>query len=168
VESEKELQKWLRNAALVILALVLVLAFVFFQRLQRKRRQKETELAAAQNDLAALTQGFREKSDMVENLHLEMDKLAASGERSHYLEQLTHSVILTDDDWAQFRAVFEKVHPDFIAAQKTAHPDLTPAELRFLVLEKLDLNAHEMANMLGVSVNTVYKTGQRLRRKTGA
>ncbi|MBI5915912.1 MAG: hypothetical protein HY842_11080 [Bacteroidetes bacterium] len=168
VENEKELQKWLRNAALLILALVLALAFGWFHRQQHLRRQREAELESAKNDLETFTKNFREKSELVENLRLEIEKLSRSGERSQYLEQLTHSVILTEEDWSQFRAVFEKVHPDFIAEQKTAYPDITPAELRLLVLEKLGLGAHEMANMLGVSLNTVYKTGQRLRKKTAS
>ena len=82
------------------------------------------------------------------------------------MEQLTHSTILTDDDWLRFRSIFEKAHPDFMAAQKLLCPGLTPAELRYLVLEKLQLSTHEMAQMLGVSDNTIRQTRARLRRKT--
>jgi hypothetical protein len=168
VESEKELQKWLRNAAFAILALVLLLAYGWFHRQRHLRRQKEAELESARSELANLTQGFREKSDMAAQLRLELEKLSASGERSQYLEQLMQSTILTEDDWLRFRTVFEKVHPGFMEEQKALYPDLTPAELRYLVLEKLQLSTHEMANMLGVSDNTVRQTRVRLRRKTGA
>jgi hypothetical protein len=100
-------------------------------------------------------------------LRLELEKLSASGERSQYLEQLMQSTILTEDDWLRFQTVFEKVHPGFMEEQKALYPDLTPAELRYLVLEKLQLSTHEMANMLGVSDKTVRQTRVRLRRKTG-
>lgn len=167
LESEKQLQQWLRNASLVILLLVVLLAIGNFHLLQYKRRQKEAELETAKLELSNLTQGFREKSELVENLRLENERLSSLGERSEYLEQLTSATILTEDDWSKFRTVFEKVHPGFIAEQKTQFPDLTPAETRLLVLEKLGLGAHEMANMLGVNRNTVNQTKLRLRRKTG-
>ena len=166
VENEKQLQQWLRNAALVILFLVIVIAFGNYHRLQYLRRQKEAELTAAKLELTNLTQGFREKSELVENLRLENEKLAEAGQHSEYLEKLTNSTILTEEDWQSFRAIFEKAHPGFIAAQKGQFPDLTPAETRLLVLEKLGLNTSEMANMLGVNRNTVNQTRLRLRRKT--
>jgi hypothetical protein len=167
VESEKQLQKWLRNAALAILALVVALGYANYRRLQAKRRLALAELENARKDLEEFTLNFKEKSELAENLRLEMEKLSAMGERSQYLEQLTSSTILTDEDWVKFRSVFEKVYPDFIADQKTLHPDLTQAELRYLVLEKLQLSTHEMANMLGVSDGTIRQTRMRMKKKVG-
>lgn len=165
VEQEKQMQTLLRNAALLILLLTLALAWVNYRRLQAKRQQALTELEAAKHELENFAHAFREKSEIAENLRLEMESLANRGERSQYLEQLTNATILTDDDWARFRSVFEKVHPGFIEAQKNEHPDLTQAELRHLVLEKLGLGTHEMANILGVSDGTIRQTRMRLRRK---
>lgn len=167
VESEKQLQKWLRNAALAILALVVALGYANYRRLQARRRLDLAELENARKDLEEFTHNFKEKSELAENLRLEMEKLSARGERSQYLEQLNSSTILTDEDWTKFRSVFEKVYPDFIADQKTLHPDLTQAELRYLVLEKLQLSTHEMANMLGVSDGTIRQTRMRLKKKIG-
>lgn len=166
VENEKELQQWLRNAAIVIMLLVVAIAFGNYHRLQYLRRQKEAELKAAKLELAHLTQVFREKSELVENLRQENEKLASAGQHSEYLEQLTSATILTDEDWRNFRAAFEKVYPGFIAHQKEQFPDLTPAETRLLALEKLGLGTAEMANMLGVNRNTVNQTRRRLRLKT--
>lgn len=165
VEQEKQMQTLLRNAALLILLLTLALAWVNYRRLQAKRQQALAELEAAKHELKNFAHAFREKSEIAENLRLEMEHLASRGERSQYLEQLTNATILTDDDWVRFRSVFEKVHPGFIEAQKNEHPDLTQAELRHLVLEKLGLGTHEMANILGVSDGTIRQTRMRLRRK---
>jgi hypothetical protein len=165
VESERELQKLLRNAAFIIVALMLLLMYAWFHRQQYLRRQKEAELEAAQNDLASMTNSFLEKAELVENLRLEMSEISAGGVHSQYLEQLTGSTILMEGDWQRFRSVFEKVYPEFIAEQKALYPGLTPGELRYLVLEKLQLSTHEMARMLGVSDNTVRQKRARLRRK---
>lgn len=166
VESEKQQQEQLRNAAFVLLALVLIGTYFWFRRQRDLRRRKEAELEAAKNDLKIITSGLREKSELLENLRLEMEQRSLTGERSQYLEQLFNSTILTEDDWLRFRTVFEKVYPNFIAEQKSLFPGLTPAQLRYLVLEKLQLSTHEMANMLGVSDNTIRQTRLRLRRAT--
>ena len=165
VEQEKHLQTLLRNVALLVLLLTVALAWVNYRRLQAKRRQALAELEAAQHELENFAHAFREKSDIAETLRLDMERLANRGERSQYLEQLANSTILTDEDWARFRGVFEKVHPGFIETEKSQHPGLTQAELRYLVLEKLGLGTHEMANVLGVSDGTIRQTRMRLRRK---
>ncbi len=167
IEHEKAVERWQKNAAYAALAFVLLLAFGIFRRLQKRRWQAQLELETAKTELERFTAGFREKSELAENLRLDMEKLAHAGERSETLEKLTHSTILTEEDWQRFRTLFEKVHPQFIAEQKAHFPDLTPAETRLVVLEKLDLSTLEMANILGVSPNTVNQTRSRLRRKTG-
>ncbi len=167
VEGEKQLQKWLKNAAILIMLLVIGLAAVNYRRILNKRKLALQELEAERKTLASLTNSFREKSDLADSLRIEMERLSNAGERSEYLEQLTKSTILTDEDWLKFRTLFEKVHPQFINEQKTKFPDLTAAELRLLVLEKLQLGTQEMANMLGVSRNTINQTKVRLRRKIG-
>lgn len=166
VEKEKDLQEWLRNAACAIIVLLLILAYGWFHRQRHLRRQQEAELDAARAELSQLMQAFKEKTELSTNLRQEIETLATSGERSQYLEQLVHSTILTDHDWLRFRSVFEKVNPGFIEEQKALYPALTAAELRYLVLEKLQLSTHEMAGMLGVSDNTIRQTRARLRRKT--
>ncbi|MEA5404140.1 hypothetical protein VB776_14510 [Arcicella sp. DC2W] len=166
IENEKQLQKYLRNAVLVILLLVVGFAYVNLRRLHHKHHQKEKELANAQYDLNSLTQHFRKMSDLAESLRHENEKLIINDNQNEYLEQLISSTILTDEDWTNFKMIFEKVHPGYIQTQKEKYPDLTNAETRLLILEKLNLSAQEMANMIGVNKNTIHQTRLRLRRKT--
>jgi len=161
VEREKKLQQSLFFAAGIIFLLLFGLGYSNFRRLQIKGRLTLAERDDARKALDNSIREFREKSEQVETQ-------AAQGERNQYLEQLAGSTILTDKDWQHFRAVFEKVHPNYIAGQKTLYPGLTPAELRYLVLEKLGLSTRDMANMLGVSDGTVRQTRLRLRRKISA
>lgn len=161
VENEKRLNQWLLAASLVILLLLIVVVYLNYRRLLARREEAE----AAQNDLAVFAQDLREKSEMVEKLRQELDKLAHRNEHSEYLEQLTSNAILTDEDWQRFRALFEKVHPQFLNEQKIAHPELTTGELRLLALEKLSLTDFEIANLLGISAKTVHQTRWRMRKK---
>ncbi len=165
IENEKQLQKYLRNAVIVILLLSLVLVYVNHQRLQQKHHQKEKELETAQNELQFQTHHFRKMSELAENLRRENEKLSTNGTQSEYLQQLITSTILTEEGWTNFKRMFEKVYPGYIQAQKEKYPDLTNAETRLLMLEKLDLSAQEMADMIGVNKNTIHQTRLRLRRK---
>lgn len=165
LEKERALQMWLRNAAFIILALVLALAYIYFKRLNRQRQERIAELEKAKKALAEMVQNFRQKSAMAESLRSEIEKLAQAGERSEYLEQLTNSTILTEDDWLGFRQLFEKVHPGYLEQLKISHPALTPAEIRYLTLEKLHLNTHEMTKILGVTASAIRKARARMRKK---
>ena len=43
--------------------------------------------------------------------------------------------------------------------------DITSAELRMAALARLHLTTNEIASILGISANSVYKTKQRLRHR---
>ena len=167
VENEKQDLRRLRNLSFGFLLLVLVLAYVIYRRIQTKRQTAITALAAAEQNLESVNNSVLETAQKVDMLNLEIEKLEYSDVRNGYLEQLLNSTILTEDDWAKFRHLFEKIYPDFIDQQKTLYPDLTPAETRLVVLDKLGINLQEMANMLGVSKNAIHQTRYRLRRKLG-
>lgn len=161
VENEKRFHQGLLLASLVILVLLTIVVYLNYGRLLTKRAEAE----AAKNDLEATAQAFREKSELVENLRLELDKMAIRNEQSEYLEQLTQHAILTEEDWLRFRRLFDKVHPGFLNEQKAQYPDLTTAELRLLALEKLGLSDMEIANILGIGAKTVHQTRWRMRKK---
>lgn len=81
------------------------------------------------------------------------------------LSQLQNSILLTEDQWEQFKFNFDKVHIGYLNRLKDKLPDLTPAETRFMVLAKLKLSNKEMAGMLGVSMQGVRNYKYRLRKK---
>ncbi|MFN0035814.1 MAG: helix-turn-helix transcriptional regulator [Saprospiraceae bacterium] len=163
IEQEKKQQWQLIFGMAVILLLLALAAWLNFKRLQAKR----AEAAAATDALAALTRNFQEKSVIADALRSELENLATRSERNEQLETLAHSVLLREEDWLRFRSLFEKVHPGFIEEQKNAHPELSPAELRLLILKKLEMGDHEIANLLGVSLRSVYQTRWRLNKKMG-
>ena len=74
-------------------------------------------------------------------------------------------LFLTEDDWNEFRNLFEKVQVGFFDKLKQRFPDLTPSEQRLLALMKLKLSKREMAGMLGIAPDSIKKTRQRIRKK---
>lgn len=132
---------------------------------RKKRKQAQLELLAARQELEAYIRHFKEKSELADRLKQEINQLSANSERSAHLQNLLQSTILTEQDWTLFRAQFEKIYPNFIDNQKNNYPEITQAELRYLVLEQLQLNTTEMARMLGVSDGSIRQTRSRLRKK---
>ncbi|HEX3165851.1 MAG TPA: hypothetical protein VHQ93_06290, partial [Chitinophagaceae bacterium] len=64
-----------------------------------------------------------------------------------------------------FKSLFEKIYPGFFINLKEKFPDITLAEQRMAALTRLQLTPRQMASMLGISVDSVHKTRQRLRQR---
>jgi DNA-binding CsgD family transcriptional regulator len=80
-------------------------------------------------------------------------------------DELTSHTILTDDDWNRFKALFEKVHPQFFEKLKKLSPEITAAEIRLAALIKLNLDNKQMASMQGISVSSIRGNKTRLRQR---
>ncbi|MBZ0100181.1 MAG: hypothetical protein K8F30_13945, partial [Taibaiella sp.] len=74
-------------------------------------------------------------------------------------------VILTEEQWVDFRLLFETVHPGDINRANQKFDNLTPADLRFVLLTRLGLGNKEMATMLGVGPEAIRVARYRLLRK---
>ena len=61
---------------------------------------------------------------------------------------------------------FEAAYPEAMGRVAVAYPDLTPTERRIFVLSHLQFRAKEMADLLGLSENTVNQYRYNLRKKT--
>ena len=61
---------------------------------------------------------------------------------------------------------FETAYPKALEQLAAAYPDLTPTERRIFVLSHLQFRAKEMADLLGLSENTVNQYRYNLRKKT--
>ena len=73
--------------------------------------------------------------------------------------------ILTDDEWSKFKMYFDKVFPGLILQLRQEHPNVTGAEERLFLLLKLKTDSREMAEILGISMESVRKNKYRLKKK---
>lgn len=72
---------------------------------------------------------------------------------------------MTKSDWAEFKILFEKTYPGYLIKLRSSHPDLSEAEERLFLFIKLKLNTTEAAGILGISVDSVKRTRNRLRKR---
>jgi len=153
--------------------LIIGVLYINRQRLQQRRLEAEKKIAEHDLELAeAQLEGFRlsmqEKNSLVEQFAGEIERFKLNAKTDvddGVLLQLQQSTILTDQQWEDFRILFERVHKGFFNRIREKMPDLTPGEIRFLALSKLKLSAKEMTNILGISLSTIRNYRLRLRRK---
>lgn len=72
-----------------------------------------------------------------------------------------------EDDWVQFREQFEQVYPRFFSAVLEQYPTLNHGELRLLSLLKMNLGTQEIADILGISAQSLNTARYRLRKHLG-
>ncbi len=136
-----------------------------------EKKRAEEEIRNSEKLLLSYIESLKEKNQLIEDFKEEVNRLQSlpnspvQQEQQEIYEKLHHATILTENDWLEFKTLFLKVHKDFFGRLAERYPDLTQAETRFLALTKLGLSVNEMANMLGISPDSVRKLRLRLRKK---
>ena len=160
-------------AAIVFVAIVGLL-IINRQRLKSRFQQQlafqqrvaaEKELTSAKEQLDMFTQSVIEKTRVIEQLEQQVATKALTDEQQQLASELSRQTILTEEDWEKFKTLFEKIYPGFFLKLKEMVPDITVAEQRMAALIRLHLNTKQMASMLGISTDSVYKIRQRLRKR---
>ena len=81
------------------------------------------------------------------------------------VKKLHGSVLLTDADWKIFISDYDKVHPGYLARLKRKFPILTPADIRIMILLRLDLKIKEIALILAITTDAARLSRRRLKKK---
>jgi tetratricopeptide (TPR) repeat protein len=176
LQKEKDAEARERNfiIAAIVLTAIVGLLILNRQRLKFRYQQQlafqqkvaaEQEVAAAKEQLNMFTQSIIEKTKLIEQLEQQVADKPLTDTQQQLANELCHQTILTEEDWEKFKALFEKIYPRFFSKLKELVPDITVGELRMAALTRLHLNTKEMASMLGISPDSVYKIRQRLRKR---
>jgi Flp pilus assembly protein TadD/DNA-directed RNA polymerase specialized sigma24 family protein len=181
LEAQEKLEVILRNSLLAGIVLLAFIAVLIINRqrlvhrqnqakLEQEKDQIASELDVASQQLSDFTNHIREKNKLLEQFSAQIEKvkgLPDPEQQAHQetREKLLHSTILTDDQWEEFRLLFNKVHAGYLQRLREKLPTLSPAETRYFVLSKLNLTPKEMASMLGVRPDAIRLYRHRLRKK---
>ncbi|WP_075343866.1 tetratricopeptide repeat protein [Tenacibaculum agarivorans] len=171
LELEKKIAKSKRNMLIAILfSLVLIGSWIWW-RGKQKRKQLQEKILRNKKELTNFTNQLLQKSKEQELLQFQLEELkekVTEKEEVTTIQDLVATKILTKEDWYTFKEKFTNVYPNFFLDIKNKGYKLTKAEERLVSLEKLGLDNSEIANMLGVSVDTIFMSRYRLRRKIQA
>lgn len=172
LNDEARRNKIIRNAIIGSLMLVLVAALIIYQVQVQKSRIKQklkdqalektqSELESAQKLLASYIQKIHDNSHLIQSI----EEQTLQDEQNQVLQQLRERTVLTDEDWDTFVKEFRTIFPRLLTSLLRHDPKLTPSELRFLLLLKLDMQNQEIANAMGISPSSLRVTWHRLRKK---
>ena len=133
-----------------------------------EKRIVDEQLKSADAALQLYTENLLRKNILIEQFKLEIANLHKPGKAitdAGNLEKLLQAHIMTDDNWNDFKNLFSKVYPGFFINLNKSYPNLSTTDTRILTLIKLGLNNTEMSNMLGITIDGIKKSKQRLRKK---
>jgi tetratricopeptide (TPR) repeat protein len=176
LQREKDAETRERNFIIGSIVLVAIMCLLILNRWRIKSRYEqqlafqqkvaaEKEMVAAKEQLNMFTQSIIDKAKLIEQLEQQVASKPLTDEQQQLANELSHQTILTEEDWEKFKTLFEIIYPGFFLKLKEMVPDITAAEQRMGALTRLHLNTKQMASMLGISPDSVYKIRQRLRKR---
>jgi DNA-binding CsgD family transcriptional regulator/tetratricopeptide (TPR) repeat protein len=160
--------------AFIIMVCLVVILLVNRQLIKQKtgkllalqeKAVAEKEVKLAREHLHMFTQNIVAKTELIDKLEERLHSNEVNKDRNRLIDELSHQTILTDEDWERFKSIFEKIHPGFFIKAKGKAPGITPAEQRMASLIRLHFTTRQTAAILGISIESVHKTRQRLRQR---
>jgi tetratricopeptide (TPR) repeat protein len=169
----------MRNAVIVVAVLLALSLFLFYRSYTAKNKallfKKEAadvalqkaalEIEANREILDRHTQSLMEKSHLIDDLEKQLTATGKADDAA--LSKLSNSRILTREDWAEYKRLFDKVYPGFFIKIRQKYPDITDADERILAFSKLNINLKEAADLIGISYDSMKNSRYRLRKKMG-
>ncbi|TWR24061.1 tetratricopeptide repeat protein [Mucilaginibacter pallidiroseus] len=162
----------------VLLLLIAIVVLIYNRRGLKYKRDKEIlasekllvdeQLRNAMVELNGYTENLKQKNLLIDQFGSEIKRLQLKFDDTDtavLLDEMTRLHIMTDDNWEEFKKLFNKACPDFIYAARKKFGTLSTGDIRLLTLIKLKLNNREAASMLGITTDGVKKAKQRLRKK---
>lgn len=140
--------------------------------LEQKLQLKNLALENAQLQIKSFIDDIENKNQVIKNMSDEFEKLSenTSDERTindykNQLDIIVSKAIVSDEKWDSFLKIFNAAYPDYVAKINKRLPNLTPSEMRFITLRKLNLSPRETATALGVQTDSLRLYKHRLRKK---
>jgi hypothetical protein len=186
-KNQLELKQQEKRAAIYILIVVFAISlsvFIYFTSRKKLKTKKlkltkyeserllfEKKLEDANYDLDKYVEYLRNKNNQIALLTTEINEIKSSSsnslEEKGKLQEILNSHLMTDENWRAFKQEFKKQHSVFYESLKQNFPELKESNLKIIMLQKLEFTNYEMSTLLGVTIEAVKKSKQRLKKKLG-
>lgn len=140
-------------------------------KLQVLKLQSEEKLRLADHTLASYKTYLLEKNAQIENLQKNIDfykKSSSTETQKVEMEDLLQSHLMTETNWNNFKNAFIGEYPEFYNLLMENFSELTESNLRVVLLSKMGLSNIEISQLLGITVEAIKKSKQRLKKKLGS
>lgn len=137
-------------------------------RVSAENKTIQESLEKKKLEMTFLSLDMAQKDVFLKNLKMELEKFSQKFPINQEVQQLVRSIHLQDTekkDWEIFKHSYEEVFPNFFDNLLQDYSSLSGRELRHCALIRLKIPLSEIADILGISVNSVHKARHRLRTK---
>lgn len=140
----------------------------------RNSRFKEAELRSQleqkNKELTSYALNFIQKNELMGELTDRINELKKQSDPGtiselNRINNIVDSSFRIDQDWENFKMMFEEVHQGFLPSLKEVYAELSNADLKLCALLRLNLNLKESSKILGISPDSVKIARYRLRKK---
>ncbi|MGJ8592778.1 MAG: triple tyrosine motif-containing protein [Aquaticitalea sp.] len=132
--------------------------------MQIKNEKLNQDIESKNRELAISTMSIIKKNEVLGKIKKELKKTEQKNDNRSAID-LIDTNMNTTKDWKFFKQAFNNADKDFLDKIKSAHPDLTPNDLRFCAYLRLNLSSKEIAPLLNISVKSVETKRYRLRKR---
>jgi DNA-binding CsgD family transcriptional regulator len=117
----------------------------------------------------ALEAGY--KNQVIENLRETITDQRRKGQLdSHEIDSLIKTINSNIDNtefWNIFHNNFDLIHENFFRSLRQRFPELTPTDLKFCALMRLNMSTKDIADFTRLTIRGVETARYRIRRKLG-
>lgn len=137
------------------------------QLMKLRNEQLSQDVDAKNRELAVSTMSLIKKNELLEIIKEDLKKSAEDSTNRSLKSVITtiNKNISNDDSWNKFKEAFDNADKDFLKKIKSAHPNLTPSDLKLCAYLRLNLTSKEIAPMFNISIRSVEIKRYRLRKK---
>ena len=173
-QAKDQLEFWMTA---IILSAVILTAFLMIVTLRLKIKNSkliakdlQDQLDQKNRKLSSYALNFIQKNELLSELTDKIEELKKQSDTKgikelNQMNGIISSSFRIDQDWENFRAMFEELHGNFFVRLKEQFPDLGNAEIKLCALLRLNMNLKESSKILGISADSVKTARYRLRKK---
>ncbi len=176
-----------RNLFILVIAMGIVIFYFIFRNLRarvvkqrqqsiisdNKQRIYELELDKLTNDAAEKNRKLSAKALYLSGRNeLIGEVIKALDDIPEIRQANVHGHIKTlrqhlkaDDEWDSFITYFEQVNPDFLRLLQEKHPQLNPADIRFICYLYMNMDMKDISSVFSVTLEAARKRRQRIAKK---
>lgn len=137
---------------------------------QKEKMWMEAEIEHKQRELATSAMFLSQKNEILLELEKKLERFGDTldAQELKKLKEIRHLIkdnLRVDDSWDSFKIHFEKVHPSFFNQLQKDYPHLTQNDLKLCAYTHIGMANKEVAQLLHISVESVKKAKQRLKKK---
>ena len=136
---------------------------------EQNKKLLESEISLKSKELASMAMGVIAKNSMLDELRNTIQEQMKKGPTTlKFMQRLLTQInenIENKEFWNVFQQNFDLIHINFFRNLRERYPDLTPTDLRFCALLRLNLTTKDIAQIDNLSVRGVEAARYRIRKK---